>query len=242
MGAYRTFWLAAGLVLLGGAVLLAGVREPHGAKRSSGADERPAAALLGSLALLWHRPSTAVVCFIRVVNTAPEFGFFVFMPAFFERTIGFSQAQWLTLLSSVFVSNIFSNLFFGLIGDRFGWKQTVGLFGGLGCTLTTLALYYVPLRHHSFRMSLVAGVLYGAALAGYVPLSALMPSLAPAHKGEALALLNLSAGASVWVGPALVGLLLAPIGVQGLMWVFAALYFISALAAFSLPAPIAEAR
>ena len=55
---------------------------------------------------------------------------------------------------------------------------------------------------------MVAGVLYGATLAGYVPLSALMPNLVPEHRGASLSLLSLGAGASVWVGPAIVALLL----------------------------------
>jgi MFS family permease len=64
-----------------------------------------------------------------------------------------------------------------------------------------------------------------------------MPSLAPEEKGGALSLLNLGAGASVWVGPALVGLLLKPLGVAGLMWVFAILYLISGFLAFTLRLP-----
>jgi MFS family permease len=91
--------------------------------------------------------------------------------------------------------------------------------------------------HHSLTLSVVVGVLYGATLAGYVPLSALMPSLAPDHKGAALSLLNLGAGASVWVGPAIVGLLLGRIGVVGVMWVFAGLYLLSGFLALTLKLP-----
>ena len=83
-------------------------------------------------------------------------------------------------------------------------------------------------------------MLYGAPLAGYVPLSALMPSLAPEEKGAALSLLNLGAGASVWVGPALVAVFLKPLGVAGLMWLFAGLYFVSGLLAFTLRLPSEE--
>ena len=240
LGPYRTLWVATALVSLGGLTLLIGVREPRGRRRLVKAEEHPLDALRGSISLIWRRPATGIACLVRVINTAPEFGFFAFMPAFFERTLGFSQAQWLSLLSSIFLSNICFNLLFGLLGDRFGWKATVATFGGFGCTLTTLAFYYVPLWSHSFPMSLTVGVLYGATLAGYVPLSALMPSLAPNHKGEALSLLSLGAGASVWVGPAIVGLLLAPLGVQGIMWVFAGLYFLSALLTLTLPGKTAE--
>ena len=141
------------------------------------------------------------------------------------------------LLSAIFLSNIVWNLLFGLLGDRFGWRRTVAICGGFGCTLTTLALYYVPRLHHSFAASVVVGALYGATLAGYVPLSALMPSLAPEHPGAALSLLSLGAGMSVWVGPALVALLWKPLGTAGLMWIFAGLYLLSGILALTLHLP-----
>ena len=237
IGSYNTFWLATGFVLLGGLTLLVGVREKTGSRPLVAAKERPVRALLGSVSLAWRKPKTGIACLVRMINTAPQFGFFVFMPEFFQKTIGFSQSQWLTLLSSVFLSNIVWNLLFGLIGDRFGWRRTVAIFGGFGCTLTTLAFYYVPIWQHNYPAALAVGALYGATLAGYVPLSALMPSLAPEHKGEALSLLSLGAGASVWIGPALVGLLLGTIGVAGIMWVFACLYLISGIMALSLTLP-----
>ncbi len=47
-------------------------------------------------------------------------------------------------------------------------------------------------------------------------------------------MLNLGAGASMWVGPAIVGLLLEPICVAGVMSVFAGLYLLSGLLALTL--------
>ena len=64
-----------------------------------------------------------------------------------------------------------------------------------------------------------------------------MPSLAPQHKGAAMSMLNLGAGASVWVGPALVALFLPRVGVAGLMWIFAGLYVLSAVLTLFLTLP-----
>ncbi len=237
IGPVNTLLVATGFVASGGALVLLGVREPLGRRRLARSDESPVAALLSSVTLLWRRPRTAAACVVRVINTAPEFGFLVFLPAFFTQTIGFTLVEWLHLLSYIFLSNILWNLLFGLIGDRLGWRRTVALCGGVGSSVTTLALYVVPLLHHSYPASVIAGIFYGATLAGYVPLSALMPSLAPEEKGASLSLLSLGAGASVWVGPALVGLLLHPLGVRGLMIVFAALYLVSAALALTLKLP-----
>lgn len=238
IGESKTFWLATLLVLAGGIVLLMGVKEKRGATRLVSNQEKPIGALLRSVTLAWRKPKTGIACIVRIINTAPEFGFFIILPEFFEDTIGFSQAQFLTLLSATFLSNILWNLLFGLIGDRFGWRKTVALCGGFGCTISTLALYYIPLTTHNYKLSLIAGMFYGATLAGYVPLSALTPMLAPDHRGEALSLLSLGAGAAMLVGPGLVRLFLRPVGVSGLMWIFAALYLLSGFLAWTLTTPV----
>jgi MFS family permease len=186
-------------------------------------------------------PKTAVGCVVRIINTAPQFGFLVFLPVFFTQTVGFTLTAWLRMLSAIFLSNIGWNLLFGVIGDKLGWRRTVALCGGVGSAITTLLLYYVPhVFGANYPLCVIAGVLYGATLAGYVPLSALMPSLAPDHRGAAMSMLNLGAGASTWVGPAIVGLFLAPLGVGGVMWIFAALYVISAVLAWTLKLPAEE--
>lgn len=74
-----------------------------------------------------------------------------------------------------------------------------------------------------------AGVLWGALLAGYVPLSALIPSLVEKEKGAAMSILNLGAGLPVFVGPAIVGLLIGLIGNAGIIWLLSILYFTGAI-------------
>lgn len=234
LGQRNTLWIGLGFVVAGGLILLIGVREPLGRKRLVASEEEAFTALWHSISLLWRKPKTGIACLTRVINTAPEFGFLVFLPAFFIHTVGFALVEWLHLLSAIFLSNIVWNLLFGLIGDSIGWIRTIVIFGGLGCCLSTLAIYYVPLWRHSMPAALMVGAFYGATLAGYVPLSALMTSLVPEEKGAALSLLNLGAGASASVGPALVALFLPLYGVRGVIWIFALLYLCSAGFAFGL--------
>jgi polyol permease family len=233
-GQIATLWIGTGFVAAGGITLLLGVREPRGAKRLVEYSEAPLAALWHSISLIWRKPRTGIACLTRLINTAPEFGFLVFLPIFFMHTIGFSLVAWLHLLSAIFLSNIIWNLLFGLIADHIGWIRTISIFGGVGCALSTLAIYYVPLWQHNYALSVIAGACYGATLAAYVPLSALMTSLAPDEKGASLSLLSLGAGASVSVGPALVAIFLRPLGVGGVMWVFAGMYLLSAVLALQL--------
>lgn len=243
IGHYQTLWISLGLVVLGGLIALLGVREPTGRRRLAPPGENPLATLVASVSIAWREPKTAIGCIVRVINTAPQAGFAVFLPVYFQEQVGLSESQWLQLLSAMFLSNILWNLLFGVIGDRLGWRRTVALCGGLGSAVTTLLLYFTPQAFGAnYPLCVLAAVAYGATLAGYVPLSALMPSLAPAHKGAAMSLLNLGAGTSAWVGPAIAGLFLPRIGVGGVMGIYAALYLLSAAMTAALTLPGDEAR
>lgn len=223
-GSYRTLWWALVFVAASGMALL-GVRDPSGTRRLAPAGENPIKTLISSATIAWQIPKIGIGGIVRTINTSAQLGFLVFLPVYCTTTVGFTLTQWLRLLTILSVSNVIWNLLFGIIGDKFGWRRTVVLFGGTGCAVTTLMLYYSMQGHPAnYPLAVVAGVLYGATLAGYVPLGAMMAALAPGRKGAAMSILNLGAGASAWVGPAIVGIFLPLLGVAGVMWIFAALY------------------
>ncbi|QZY14050.1 MFS transporter [Streptomyces decoyicus] len=231
VGSYDTLWIALGLVALGGLLALLLVREPTGRTGLAPDGGRALATLAGSISIMRRRPRVAVGAAVRVFSTGSQFGFLVCLPFFFTETVGFSTSAWLRLLSVMFAANIFANLFFGAVGDRLGWQRTMTWFGAVACAVTCLALYYVPVvAGPHFGAAAAAAALYGIALAGYVPISALVPALAPRHKGQAMSALNLGAGASTFAGPAIVAIALGPVGVEGIVWVFAALHLATAVA------------
>ncbi len=242
VGAYATFWAALAVVCLGGAIALLGVRDPHGA-RGARAGASLGATLLSGLSVGWTHKKVGIGCIVRAINTAPEFGFLVFMPIYFTAELHFSLSSWLNVLFFTYASNIVWNLLFGVIGDRIGWRRTVTIFGGIGSAISTMAFYYVPTLFGPSHglLAVLAGTFYGATLAGYVPLSALMPSLAPEEKGSAMSLLNLGAGASVWVGPGIVWAFQGLVGVFGIMVIYAAMYVGSAVLAAFMTLPGGDA-
>jgi MFS family permease len=143
---------------------------------------------------------------------------------------GFTTTEWLQIWGTIFSINIIFNLIFGFVGDSLGWRNTVMWFGGVGCACTTLFFYYSPqFFGNNFWLVLGAGSLWGAMLAGYVPLSALVPSLVKKEKGAAMSVLNLGAGLAVFIGPAIVGLFIGLIGSTGVVWVLAMFYLFGAL-------------
>jgi polyol permease family len=244
LGHYGTLWLSVGILALGGAFCLLGVRERTGYQRLAPPDVKPVQSLVSSMSIAWKNPRVGVGMLVRVINTAPEFGMLVFFPTIFIDEIGFGESRWLLLVSVIYGTNIFFNLIFGVLSDKIGWRTTIFWFGAIGCAISILLLYYVPMAMGAdyYWLALLVGALYGATLAGFVPISALLPSLAPENKGGAMALLNFGAGAAAFVGPAIVSLFLGPAGAAGVVIIFAALYVVAAVLTRFLKLPEATER
>lgn len=238
IGALHTFWLSLALVVGGGVLALLGIRDHHGDRRLAPVGEKPLASMLGSLSIMWQEPKTALGGVVRTINTASMFGFFVIMPGYFMDVIGFTLEQWLRLVTIIFVSNIAGNLISSKLGTRFGLRNTVIWMGAVGSAISTPLFFYAP--HFfigNFTIAAAFGALYGMTLGGFVPLSALMPILVPKNKAGALSILSLGAGASTWVGPAVVAIFSTSLGVAGVVWIFAGLYAVSAVLMIKLRDP-----
>ena len=164
--------------------------------------------LLKGITIMKEEPKVLLGGIVRVINTTAQFAFPVFLPMYMAD-YGFTTTEWLRIWGTIFTANIVFNLIFGFVGDKVGWRNTIIWFGGVGCGITTLLFYYSP-------------------LAGYVPLSALMPSLVKKDKGAAVSVLNLGAGLPVFVGPAIVGVFYRLVGGEGVVWILAGLYFFGA--------------
>jgi polyol permease family len=229
IGALATFWLSLILVALGGLLALLCVKDASGSKRLAPPGEKPLTSLLGSISILWTEPKTSLGAVVRTINTASMFGFFVILPGYFMNVIGFTLEQWLRLVTVIFVSNIAGNLISSRLATRFGLRNTVIWMGAVGSAITTPLFFYVPQYFiGDFTVACAMGALYGMTLGGFVPLSALMPLLVPKNRAAAVSVLSLGAGASTWVGPAIVAIFGASLGVAGVIWIFAGLYALSA--------------
>lgn len=236
-GHLNTLWTSLFWALLGAFFALILNNDKLAPRGGSGKAGNKARELLKGLTIMREEPKVFIGGLVRVINTTAQFAFPVFLPMYMAAH-GFSTIEWLQIWGTIFTANIAFNLIFGFVGDRMGWRNTVMWFGGVGCGLTTLLFYYSPqLTGGSFWLVMLAGVLWGALLAGYVPLSALVPSLVRKDKGAAMAVLNLGAGLPVFVGPAIVRLFIGPLGNEGVIWILAVLYFLSALLTWFIRLP-----
>ncbi|ROS65080.1 polyol permease family [Curtobacterium sp. PhB172] len=235
IGEVGTFWLATGLVVLGALTAILGVRDRQHAGPAHNGDSA-IAELAKGLTIIWRQPRVSVGALVRLINTAPNFALFVVAPFFFTEQIGFTQSQYLQIVTIVYTANIFANLFFGVLGDRFGWQRTVLWFGCVMSAVGAASLYIVPvLVGPNFWLTVLCWAILGIGLAGFVPLTALVPSFVPAEdRGSALAVYTLAAGLSAFIGPVLVGVLGGAANVPILIGTFVAMYVVGALLCLAL--------
>ena len=226
-GHLNTLWTSVLWALIGAFFALVLNKSKQQTTERAGAKEKMKELLKG-ITIMKEEPKVLIGGIVRVINTTAQFAFPVFLPMYMAE-YGFTTTEWLQIWGTIFTANIAFNLIFGFVGDRVGWKNTIMWFGGVGCGITTLLFYYSPqFSSGNFWVVMLAGVLWGALLAGYVPLSALMPSLVKTDKGAAVSVLNLGAGLPVFVGPAIVGAFIGLIGGEGVIWILAGLYFFGA--------------
>lgn len=242
MTLYGTLVLSLVLVTVGVLIGSFGVRERHGLQPIADetvANPRSIKRLFEGVDILWRDRRTLAGGLVRIVNTAPQYGFFAMFPFTFGPAAlggGFLSAAQVSALSAIaYGANIAANLFFGVFGDYFGWRRTVTWFGCVGCALATPLWYFGAMAAHTFAATAAFGVIYGILLAGFVPLSALMPSMVAAKdKGAALAVLNFGAGAAAFVGPMVVTVLYPLVGGSGVTIAFSALYIAVAFLTLSI--------
>ncbi|OMQ21862.1 MFS transporter [Serratia oryzae] len=242
LGELHTLWSALIFVVLGAMIALMLNRTPGHAEVGN-REKASLSYVLKGITIAFENPKIGLGGIVRTINTSAAYGFVVFMPMYM-MDIGFSRTDWLQMYAALWTVNIIFNLIFGVISDGLGWRNVVMWFGCIGCALTTLMFYYVPyFLGANYLLTVIAAGLFGACLAAFVPLSAIMPSLAPENKGAAMSVLNLGAGLSTFVGPAVVGLFIGSLGSGGVIWIFTGLYlFAGALMKFvTLPKESAAA-
>ena len=227
IGNINTLWTSVFWALLGAFFALVMNKSQKRLAVAGGTREKMRELLKG-ITIMKQEPKVLLGGIVRVINTTAQFAFPVFLPMYMAD-YGFTTTEWLRIWGTIFTANIVFNLIFGFVGDKVGWRNTIIWFGGVGCGITTLLFYYSPqFSAGNFWVVMAAGVLWGALLAGYVPLSALMPSLVKKDKGAAVSVLNLGAGLPVFVGPAIVGVFYRLVGGEGVVWILAGLYFFGA--------------
>ncbi|MBB3105145.1 MFS transporter [Azomonas macrocytogenes] len=232
IGFMGTLWMAVVWVAVAGIMVMFLVKDDRQAQAASADTTMKLAERLRELSrgatILFDNRSILIAALVRIICNLTLFGFPVIMPLFLTSPeVGYTMEQWLRIWGLVFIVTIFTNVMWGVIGDRIGWIRQMRWFGCAGCVFATLAFYYLPLIYGpTTAVSIVIAVALGIGVSAFVPMGAIFPAMAPEHKGAAISAHNLAAGLSNFMGPAIATVAISSIGVEGVVWIYALLYLV----------------
>jgi polyol permease family len=226
MGELHTLWLAMAVVGVGAVIgFIALKSSPEANVGSAGNATSKLKQLTRGITLAFEKKSLVLAFVIMMLDPMALFGFAVIMPFLFIDQLGFTSSEWLRIWSMMLLSCMVVNVVAGMAAARIGWLRMIRFQGCLGVAATTLMFYYIPSYFgNNILVATFFAVLHGACLAGFIPLSALFPALAPNEKGAAISLHNLAVGLGSCVGPGLATVILPMGGVLAVVWTYAALY------------------
>ncbi|MGE9550134.1 MFS transporter [Erwinia amylovora] len=231
IGETGTMWFAIAWVAVGGLMAMILLRNVGGESEKANLTTREKFTELSrAVTILFTNRNIFLACLIRIINTLSLFGFAVVMPMLFVGRLGFSMSEWLQIWAVFFFVTIFTNVMWGVLGEYIGWIRQVRWFGCLGCALSSLAFYYLPVTFgHNYWVAMIPAVMLGITVAAFVPMTAVFPVLEPRHKGAAISIYNLSAGLSNFLAPAIASLVLPFFDIVGVVWTYTALYLFAGL-------------
>lgn len=234
IGELGSLWLSIVFILVGGLIATFLVKDKKGedveAKRMT---TKEMFAEFGRGITLLGNKQVTIAFVVRIINQLSLFGLVAFLPRVYTDEFGFTTSEWLRVWGLMYFITIFTNLFWGVVGDKIGWVRQVRWFGCIGMALSTLAFYYLSSWSgpNIFVTTLIA-LMLGFAVAAYVPMSAIFPTLVPEHKGAAVSVHNLAAGLSNFCGPAIASVTLMFTTEKVTIWVYAILYIIGFILTF----------
>ncbi|MBN7120848.1 cytochrome C biogenesis protein CcdA [Erwinia billingiae] len=231
IGETGTLWFAIAWVVVGGVMAMVLLRKVGGESEKTNLTTREKFTELSrAVTILFTNRNIFLACLIRIINTLSLFGFAVIMPMLFVGRLGFSMSEWLQIWAVFFFVTIFTNIMWGVLGEYIGWIRQVRWFGCLGCALSSLAFYYLPVTFgHNYWVAMIPAVMLGITVAAFVPMTAVFPVLEPKHKGAAISIYNLSAGLSNFLAPAIASLVLPFFDIVGVVWTYTGLYLFAGI-------------
>lgn len=230
-GEIGTLWFSVIWVMCGGVLAwfsLSGIKTDI--SKSMLSKKQKLAELSKAITILYTNKYILTASLIRIINTLAVFGFAVVMPLFFTRQPGFTISEWLQIWAVFFFITVFSNIFWGVMGNVIGWLRQVRWFGCLGMAISCLLFYYMPLYYgHNFLAALVPAIFLGIFVCAFVPMTTAFPALVYKNKGAAISIYNLSAGLSNFVAPAITTIILPLFNIVGVVWVYTGLYIFAGI-------------
>lgn len=237
VGPYATLWIGLGIALVGGLIGLFLIRDPYGLGDQRTSDNL-GHSLLDGLSIMGRQPKVAVGGLIKIINIGGILAAYVYYVPYLTTEIGVPVGSAVLVFTILGITGVPGNLFWGWLSDKLGWANTVQWIASPINAICVALLYWAP-QWAGANFALIAAIMlfWGLGTSAYVPLSALVPALAPKEKPAALGVINLASGLASLVGPAVVALVLPALGFEGLTWVVVSMYVLSFLLMFYVQLP-----
>ena len=92
-GETGAMWISIGLVLIGFLIGFLAVKDSKGRGRLAPEGESSSAVIFSGLRVMVREPRIAIGFVVRLINTAPQYGMFIILPAVMVDQLGWSQSQ-----------------------------------------------------------------------------------------------------------------------------------------------------
>ena len=126
IGETGTLWFAIVWVMAGGMMALILLRNVGTASpKASLSNKEKIKELSRAVTILFTNKNIFLSCLIRIINTLSLFGFAVIMPLLFVGRLGFTMSEWLQIWAVFFFVTIFTNIMWGILGEKIGWMRQV---------------------------------------------------------------------------------------------------------------------
>jgi len=237
LGPIGTLWVGLLIALVGGLIAVVLVRDPSGVG-SQKVEGTMTQHFLAGLSIIWRVPKVGVGGLIKIINIGGILAVMVYYVPYLTTEIHVSQSEAVLAFTVLGITGVPGNLAWGWLSDKFGWANTVQWVASPINAICIALLYWVPQAiGPNFAAIAIIMLFWGIGTSAYVPISALVPALAPKEPAAALGVVNLSTGIASLLGPAIVALVLPGLGFQGVTWAVVGMYVLSFLLMFYVQLP-----
>ena len=183
IGEYYSLWVSLPFSIVGMIICLCFVPKTRNANLDTMSSSDKLRELSRGVTILKDNHQIALAAVLRVICNLTLYGFPVIMPLYLAtHTNGggawYQVTEWSTIWGLLFVVTVFGNVFWGRMGDCFGWMSQMRWWGCWLSALGTLAMYYVPqLFGHNLPFMYVCAVVLGMGISAFVPMGAVFPAL-----------------------------------------------------------------
>ena len=115
VGETAALYVSIALAAVGTALAWFGCRDQTGMRRLAEPAMSNSEVLMSGLQLLVSNSKVRDGFLVRMINTAPQFGMFIILPAVISDELGWGQSRWLMMTVIVYAGNILFNAVFGAL-------------------------------------------------------------------------------------------------------------------------------